>query len=92
MLTFFFINVNLSKSSQDDVSLLRLVVRTSGFHPDNRRSIRLGDVKACLKKQAFFLHSEGIMTPENERVKGLNEACLDRTYFHKKILSYVVES
>ena len=28
----------------DDICLLRLVVRTSGFHPDNSSSILLGDV------------------------------------------------
>ena len=38
------------------VCLLRLVVRTSGFHPDNSSSILLGDAKknAHLKVSIFF--------------------------------------
>ena len=34
--------------------LLRLVVRTSGFHPDNRGSIPLGDEEGAVI-QPFFL-------------------------------------
>ena len=41
----------------DDLCLLRLVVRTSGFHPDNSSSILLGDVlKPCkISYKAFFI-------------------------------------
>lgn len=37
------------------VCLLRLVVRTSGFHPDNRGSIPLGDDKRADDIQPFFI-------------------------------------
>ena len=39
------IGFNVSKSlSGNDLCLLRLVVRTSGFHPGNRGSTPLGDI------------------------------------------------
>ena len=48
--------LNISSAKRSDVCLLRLVVRTSGFHPDNRRSIRLGDVSLVRTSyKAFFL-------------------------------------